>query len=191
MLLTRIMETIERLAKHKQTDLSSLTYKKFPIKAPYGNAALEMDVFGLAQWFAITQNKYIPHAALLKVNGKVFVQDEKGLTSFQRETNSNYYKAYKMSEVNSQQLDIYLASALSTLLFNGGAQVTTPVEVRSRFVELPNDVICMNVTACQYASLKNPSRLALNKQLDVEKHLLPEAHQIESEIAYEQDTPSI
>ena len=94
MLLERIMATLDRLAKNKQTDLTSLIYKKYPIKAEYGNAALEMDVFGLAQWFAITQKTYISHAAFLKVNGKVFVQNDAELTSFQREANMAYYQGY-------------------------------------------------------------------------------------------------
>ncbi|CCO46833.1 hypothetical protein VIBNISOn1_190052 [Vibrio nigripulchritudo SOn1] len=190
MLLQRIMATLERLATNKKINVSSLIYKKYPIKAKYGNAALEMDVVGVAQWFAITQKNYISNAAFLNVDGKVFVANWDDLTSFQHQTHTDYYQSYQLNQASEQQLDIYIACALTTIFFNGDSHLITPVEVRTRFVEKPHNIVCMNVTACQYASLKNPSRIALNKQLEVDRHLLPQANQIESEIAYEQDSPS-
>lgn len=187
----QIVNMFEKMAKRKGVEINNLIYKRQPVVSEIGNAALEMDILLTMQWLAYQYNEAIYTAVLLNHQGSVYAFENDKLNTAQKEAYRTYMEQHKLRGTSESKSELYLALAIRTLCFNGEDCMMTPVDYRSRIVKLDNDVLTLNFTAANYASLKNPNRTALRKDFAIVQDNELHGHQIEARVEHEQETPSI
>lgn len=186
MFARRVVTTLTKMMEMADKDIAKLTYKQHPVISQFGNAAFEMDVLLTTQWFAYNFRESITDALMIKHGDDIFLTEKEDLATSQLDAYRQHCYLHRLADASEEKVEIYTALALRALLFNGDAQVTTPVDYRTRLQHLESNVVVLKYTALAYSSLKSPNRQSLALSTAVTQELSNfEPHQVDSEIEHE------